>query len=380
MTLPLRVLLVAPRGWPATGGIERHLEDLAAGLAERSVEVTLAVTDPTGRLPRRDRHGGFDILRFPTLRGNATFYVSQALGRWLIGHADGYDVIHGHSYHTPIAVSAAIAARLARRPLVITPHYHGTGHTRGRAWLHRPYRPLGGWMLRQARKVIAVSSVEEALLRADFGASLPTTVIPHGVDVAAIQAADSFAEEQGDLIVTGGRLEPYKQVDRVIATLVELPTTWRLVVTGDGPARTDLEALSRRLGLGDRCRFVGWVSDADLRRWYRTASVFVSLSRHEAFGLTALESAAAGASVVLSAIPAHREVARSIPAERVVTVEPDSTPSIIAERLMAISRAGGSVGGAAWTPPSLETMVEKTLDLYRKILEPRAPGISRSAP
>ena len=95
-------------------------------------------------------------------------------------------------------------------------------------------------------------------------------------------------------MLAAGRLEHYKQAHRLIRTIPALPTEYDVVVIGEGPARQGMEQLGRKLGVADRVRMLGYVSRAELLDWYATADVFVTLSQHEAFGITLLEAALRG--------------------------------------------------------------------------------------
>jgi glycosyltransferase involved in cell wall biosynthesis len=64
---------------------------------------------------------------------------------------------------------------------------------------------------------------------------------------------------------------------------------------------------ARRARTGE-IRSLGIVSDAELTRLYAEAKAVLAPSRYEGFGLVPLEALAAGAWVVASDIPAHREV------------------------------------------------------------------------
>lgn len=92
-----------------------------------------------------------------------------------------------------------------------------------------------------------------------------------------------------------------------------LDSRYRLIVTGDGPARGFAEDHARKEGLTDRVEFLGRVSSEDLGRWRRTASVFVTLSEQEAQSVVLLEAIAAQTPAVASDIPAHRSVADLAP-------------------------------------------------------------------
>ena len=74
-----------------------------------------------------------------------------------------------------------------------------------------------------------------------------------------------------------------------------------LVVVGDGPERRRLEALARELGVGDRVRFTGPVSEEELVAHYRAADLCVLPSLAlEGFGLVVLEALACGTPVLAS--------------------------------------------------------------------------------
>lgn len=369
MTRAARILLVSPRYPPALGGVERVVEMLASGLASRSFEVEVATTDPTGTSPRVERHDHLSIRRFPTLRHDDVFYLSPGLSLWLLRNVGRYDLVHAHSYHTPLALVGAIAARLHRVPFVVTPHYHGTGHTAARRLLHRPYRRLGAWMIRQAVLVLCSSEAECALIREHFGASLPTRVVEYGVDTVDVNAPDPV-HGNGRTILAGGRLEAYKQIDLVVRALPHLPAQFRLVVFGDGPARAALESWAGDAGLAERVEFVGRVTDADLAHHFRTADVFVSMSREEAFGLTVLEAAAAGTPVVSSDIPAYRELAERFPAGTMHVLGVDADAASLAKAIeLAATDPPPTV--AASGIPTWDLMVDETLAGYRTVLAGR---------
>jgi glycosyltransferase involved in cell wall biosynthesis len=69
-----------------------------------------------------------------------------------------------------------------------------------------------------------------------------------------------------------------------------------------------LKRLCRQLGIHDRVRFLGFVTQEDLPLIYHHASLFAFPSLYEGFGLPPLEAMACGTPVVASNIPALREV------------------------------------------------------------------------
>jgi glycosyltransferase involved in cell wall biosynthesis len=147
-----------------------------------------------------------------------------------------------------------------------------------------------------------------------------------------------------------------------------------LVIFGDGPARPALAAEVEARGLGDRVRLLGRVDETDLARWFRTATAFVSMSRKEAFGLTLVEAAAAGAAVVASDVPAYRELAERLGPERVTLVDVDADPDTLAHAIAsALERRPRPVG--ANMLPTWTGMASDVLEGYGRVLRrPVAAG------
>lgn len=360
--------LIAPRYAPAIGGVERCVEMLARGLVQRGTTVEVITTDPTGSLPREEVRDGVLVRRFATV-GQEVFFVAPNLGWWLLKNANRFDVLHAHSYHTPLALQAALASRWCGVPLVVTPYYHGTGHSLLRKTLHRPYRPFGSWMLHQAQRVICISAAEQGLIHQHFGQEISTQVIPVAAEVDGLGTAEPYEKPQERVVIlTVGRLEFYKQTDRLVAALPALPAAYEVVIIGDGPARAHLEQLAVRLGVENRVRLLGHVPQRELLRWYRTADVYVTLSHQESFGMTLLEAAVAGSAVVASGIPAHREVAGYLSRDRIVFVPPDCQPGHVAQAVQEAVSLGRVTETAGWSLPTWADAVENSLSCYQKLL------------
>ena len=82
-------------------------------------------------------------------------------------------------------------------------------------------------------------------------------------------------------------------------------TPGRLVVAGEGPLLPELRQTAEALGLGERVRFLGAVSDADLVALYHACDVLAlpSVTRAEAFGMVQIEAMACGKPVVSTNLP-----------------------------------------------------------------------------
>jgi glycosyltransferase involved in cell wall biosynthesis len=76
---------------------------------------------------------------------------------------------------------------------------------------------------------------------------------------------------------------------------------WTLDVTGRGSQMEAMQGLATALEIGDRVRFLGYVSDAELEQLYGQAHLFL-MPAIQGYGIPAVEALARGLPVLL-----HRE-------------------------------------------------------------------------
>jgi glycosyltransferase involved in cell wall biosynthesis len=356
----MRIAIVCAHYAPFAGGVESHVEEIAHRLADQgeTVEVLTHLDDPG--LPRTEMREGVLVRRHKVPVTSQHFPVSPAVWAALIRERHRYDVVHAHGYHSAAPLAATMAGA---SPLVFTPHYHGTGHSPLRKAIHVPYRAAGAAIAARSQRIICVSRAEADLFLTHFPSARPrVTVIPNGVDLDRITGARAYPTA-GAVVVTGGRLQSYKQVDRIVEAMALTPPELRLVVTGDGPERGALEALADERGLRERVRFIGRVEPERLYRWYASAEVFCSMSSNEAMPVTILELLAAGARVVASDIPAHRDI-RDRTAGAITIVPLDADPETLAR---ALTRARNEPSAPAQRIPTWDEVTARTLDVYREL-------------
>ncbi|WP_058235189.1 glycosyltransferase [Devriesea agamarum] len=155
-------------------------------------------------------------------------------------------------------------------------------------------RPLTRWDQRAARAAdmyVANSSVVRERIARVYGIDAPTLFPPYSpllVDGAqtALPAIPGF-NAGADYYVVVSRLQPYKNVDRVIDAFRTMPQR-QLLVIGKGPLRERLMESAP-----DNVHFAEGLSDANMRWAYAHAKALVAAS-HEDFGLTPLEAGAHG--------------------------------------------------------------------------------------
>ena len=147
----------------------------------------------------------------------------------------------------------------------------------------------------------------------------PVVVIPGGVDLRhfrpaedrmAVRRALGLPADRFLLLTVRGlypRMGLEALVEAVGALREALPLM--LVVGGQGPLRTALEAQVGRMRLAGHVRFAGHIAEADLPRYYQAADCFVLPTRAlEGFGLVTVEALACGTPVLGTPVGATPEI------------------------------------------------------------------------
>ena len=156
---------------------------------------------------------------------------------------------------------------------------------------------------RRAALLLAANARTEGALGAYHPDHAPTRLVENGVDLAQWHppAAPRPSENGGPVrFIFSGRLIGWKGVDLILAAWDTLPRELNaeLVIIGDGPERPRLESQHRRLRLGDRVRFIGWLPQPQVARQLGEADVLLHPSLRECGGSSVLEAMACGVPVI----------------------------------------------------------------------------------
>jgi glycosyltransferase involved in cell wall biosynthesis len=295
----MRVALACDWFLPRQGGIELHLRDLALSLREAGVDARIVTTTRGAEVV-----DGVPVhrVRTPLAPGGGFAYspaVVGAIDRLIRDEA--FDVVHAHaSVVSPVAFTAAIAARRAGLPSLVTFH----SMLRRASFLLGASEALFGWSGRGVVLSAVSSVVAEQVARWIPGANVG--VLPNGLDTRFWRAlpGDSPVSDSEIVFASAIRLSRKKRPMRLIRAFADAvrfvagSPAMRLVVAGDGPDRRAMRRLADEVGVGDRVELVGHLSRADLRALYARSHAFVLPSERESFGIAALEARAAGLPVI----------------------------------------------------------------------------------
>ena len=205
------------------------------------------------------------------------------------------------------AWTAAIAARMHRKPLVVRTGYVWSefhAAARGPGLRHRVVRALERFAISTADAVIVASERDRnAIEYAHPASSEKLSVVPNPVDTDLFTPGVAV-EKQPGLVTFVGRLEEQKNIGMLIDVFRQGVAGGRLRIVGDGSMRTELELRAKGLDI----EFTGAVQNRDLPRMLAESEVFALPSTYEGTPKALLEAMACGVAVVATDVPGNREV------------------------------------------------------------------------
>jgi glycosyltransferase involved in cell wall biosynthesis len=288
----MKILQVSPAYYPHIGGLEYVVKSIAERLTKMGHEVTVIAGKPDAEEPREEEVNGVKVIRWPTWSPGGAYHLPRRrreLEKLLAELAREADVAHVHSVHCILSMHSlgVLKGRVPRT--VVTPYYHGTGHTAFRRLLWVPWRRHVRRLLKGC-VVHTVSKLEAKLVEKDFRAR--AVPIENGVE----EWIKGVRWEPQGYVLYSGRIERYKNV-HLLAQLVKLLNErynldLQLKVYGRGPYRGELAKALKEIGvkheLGDFKPFEEYIEALS------HASLFGLLSEKESYPQSVNEANAIG--------------------------------------------------------------------------------------
>jgi glycosyltransferase involved in cell wall biosynthesis len=323
------ILHVLPTYFPAVryGGPIYSVHALCRALAAAGHQVRVFTTSVDGEQDSDVPHG-----RPVDLDGVVVHYFRSRFMRRVYWSADLWeavrsmtvecDVVHLHSVFLFPTCAGARAAVRAGVPYVLSPRgmldrdlIAQRSTAAKRTWIRLVERDN---LARASR--IHLTSAEERRALFDLGLNLaPTVIIPNGVEAPVSFIPDALSRDvralvaQGFEILSFGRINWKKGLDRLIGALPELPNARALIAGNDEEGFTEkLRSLAAQFGVGDRVRFLPrQISGADKEALFARARLFALPSLSENFGNVVAEAMIRGLPVVVTERVGAAEIVRA---------------------------------------------------------------------
>jgi D-inositol-3-phosphate glycosyltransferase len=340
----------SPLDQPGTGdagGLNVYVVEVAKRLAARGTEVeifTRAVCRDTpplaelapGVLVRSVVAGPFEELDKTDLPDQVCQFTLEVLRAEAAAEPGRYDLVHAHYW-----LSGKVGAVAKERwgvPLVQSMHTLAKVKNAALAagdTAEPDDRIRGEHEVVAAADRLIANTAEEARQLTDLYGADPGKVrtVNPGADLSVFRPGPPGARNRARrrlglapddvVLVFAGRVQPLKGPGIVLeaaAQLIEaepaLAKTLKIVLVGGPSGRAEradpdrMRELAAALGMGGVVRFEPPCPQAELAEWYRAATVVVTPSYSESFGLVALEAQACGTPVVAASVGGLRTVVR----------------------------------------------------------------------
>jgi rhamnosyl/mannosyltransferase len=301
--------------YPIRGGVEKVMWNLTRGLSERGVDCDMLCarlpdggTDDADR-PYEQEDGSFRfnghgrVFCVKAWARKAATMLSPAMVSWLRRHCAEYDIIHVH-HPDPMA---ALALRLSGYRGKVVLHWHSD--ILSQKVLLTLYKPLQRWLVRRAGVIVGTTPVYVQSSPYLRDVQDKCTYVPIGIkpivykDSGAASIRGRFPGRT--LILSIGRLVPYKGYSVLVRAMKYLPEQYHLLIGGSGPLRQELERIIDEEKLRGRVTLEGYLPDETLPDYYGACDLFVlsSVMKTEAFGIVQIEAMSCGKPVVATMIP-----------------------------------------------------------------------------
>lgn len=310
----MRVLFILEFFPPHIGGVEVLFGELASELVRRGYEVEVLTSGDRGDA-RREVRDGVEIRRIaaPPFARRYLFMLMAVPGA--IRAARKADLVHTTTYNA--AIPAWIAARLARKPVVITAH-----EVFGRQWNEMPgMNGLVGYAYRLFEALVLRLGFDHFIAPSEFTRrripSAKATTVLNAIDHELWSPEKHRARDLGTspgtfVYLYFGRPGVSKGVEYLVEAAErvrrELPESRLVMILSREPAAQYRRIVRRLAALGDHVVLVESVPRAELPSYLLAANCVVVPSISEGFGYSAIEAAMLGCPLIATSGHATEEL------------------------------------------------------------------------
>lgn len=309
----MRVNVIGTRGFPyVQGGVEKHCEALYPLIAIKGCKVRVFRKAPY--IHKINACKVFREIQFCDLwtpKNKNLETIVHSLLASIICLWERPDIVHIHNIGPSLILPLL---KLSRLTTVVTYHSPNYEHAKWSGFAKKCLKIGEEFIRRWADQVIFVSRTQEQLVDCKNKVYIPNgAIIPDPTS-----STDQLTQRgimPGEYILAVARYSPEKGLHDLIEAFKGLDCHHKLVIAGDADCETDYSRQLRQLANDDdRVILTGYIDGDCLCQVYTHADLFVLPSYHEGLPMALLEAISYGLSVLVSDIPANREV--RLPSER----------------------------------------------------------------
>jgi len=281
------------------------------------------------------------------------------------------DVIDGH-WADYGAVVAYLLSRILKRKYIATCHGSDVACDKEGlpSILTGGRREIVSTALENASNIIVESkSIAEDVKKY---CSKNPLIVHYGIDLNLFKPISKKLFKKRTVISVGAltKRKGYDYLLEAIKKVLEKDKNINFLIIGDGPEKTKLKNLARKLGIADNITFKDLIKNEDLPIFYSSSEFFALATLHEGFGNVFIEAMACGIPVVSTNVAAVPEAV----GEGGILVEPRN-PDQLAEAMLKLlndENLRQELSKKALEHAkkfSIENRINKIEEIYRKVVQ-----------
>ncbi|WP_426354159.1 glycosyltransferase [Exiguobacterium sp. R-39] len=346
------------------GGAEKLIADMAIYSKKKGLEVTVLMILNRKGVP----YENLMINKIKVINLNKSSLHDFALSFTLYNISKKFDIIHTHTYYAQLYSSLFIS----KKKLITTEH--STNNNRRNKKI---FKLIDSLMYFKYSKIVSITdSVEKNLKKWIISKNKDKfSVINNGIDVEKYFNDKKVEKEQigfkkkETLLISVGRLEPVKNQLLLLDAFSEIrDPNVKLILIGNGSLKPEILKKIKNKNLFDRVTLLENIKNIDT--FLKASDVFVLPSLWEGFGLSALEAAISGNTLVLSDIEGLKDMIDEV-TEQALFFDPVSKDELLKTILKAISMVGNDEKSInidyVQENLSIQSMMDKYLKVYKEI-------------
>lgn len=305
----MKIFVTGTRGIPdIPGGVEKHCQELYPLIVLAGHEVIVAIRKPYMQQHNLREWQGVQLCYVFTPRHKNFEAIIHTFFAVIKARTMRVDIIHIHGIGPALLVPFA---RLLGMKVVLT--HHGADYNRSK-WgkfakaILKLGEYIGGIFSHQ---LIVISPAIKELIKKRC--KRHSHLIYNGVSVPQKNHSMDFLQSLGiqpnNYLLAVARFVPEKGLHDLLEAFQNTTGNYQLVLAGDADHATDYSRRLKKMAENDRrVIMTGYISGDNLNQVFLNAELFIIPSYHEGLPIALLEAISFNLPVILSDIPAHREI------------------------------------------------------------------------
>lgn len=307
----MKILVTGTRGVPnIPGGVEKHCQSLYPILVELGLEVTLVrrscyLKDTNITVKE---YKGIKLINVFAPNNKSFEAIVHTFLAVIKARQRGIRIIHIHSIGPSIVIPFA---RLIGLRVLMT--HHGPDYEREK-WgkFSKAFLRFGEWCATKfANEIIVISETINSILKSKYGRT-DAHLIYNGVEIPQIAKSIDYVTElgleKGKYVIAVCRFVPEKGLHDLLEAYAQLETDYKLVLVGDADHESEYSLDIKNRAQEQGAVLTGFITGEKLNQIFSHAGLFVMPSYHEGLPIALLEALAYNLKVLVSDIPANKEI------------------------------------------------------------------------